>query len=60
MAHTVTPPVFPRQAATYKAFHRMSYADCFAAALTKIKKAALMTGDREFKSLEREIQIAWL
>lgn len=48
------------QAAKYKAFHKISYADAFAAALTKIKKAILVTGDNEFKSLEREIKILWL
>ena len=49
-----------RQAAIYKATHRISYADAFAAALAKIRKAELITGDREFKALEKEIKIAWL
>lgn len=48
------------QAARYKAFHKMSYADAFAAALTKLKKASLYTGDKEFKVLENEIKINWL
>jgi predicted nucleic acid-binding protein len=38
----------------------MSYADCFAAALAKHKKAHLVTGDTEFKQVESEIQIIWL
>ena len=49
-----------RQAATYKATHKMSYADAFAAALAKEKKAELVTGDSEFKALEKEIKINWL
>lgn len=48
------------QAAHYKAFHKMSYADAFAAATAKIKKATLVTGDKEFKSIENEIKINWL
>lgn len=49
-----------RLAAIYKAAHKMSYADCFAAALAKERKAELVTGDPEFKSLEKEIKINWL
>lgn len=49
-----------RQAAIYKASHKMSYADCFAAALAKRHKATLVTGDKEFKALETEIKITWL
>ena len=49
-----------RQAAIYKATYRISYADAFAAALAKEKKAELVTGDPEFKTLEKEIKINWL
>lgn len=49
-----------RQAAIYKAKHRISYADAFAAALAKTRKAELVTGDSEFKALEKEIKVAWL
>ena len=49
-----------RQAAIYKATKRMAYADCFAAALAKIRKAQLVTGDPEFKQVEDEIRIKWL
>lgn len=49
-----------RQAATYKTGGNISYADCFAAALAKLKKAELVTGDKEFKSLDGEIKISWL
>lgn len=48
------------QAARYKALNRISYADAFAASLARIKKAELVTGDREFKVLEREIKILWI
>src|SRR5260370_40070527 len=49
-----------RQAAAFKATRKMSYADCFAAALAKIKNAELVTGDREFKQLTRVVKIHWL
>jgi predicted nucleic acid-binding protein len=49
-----------RQAARFKAFKRMSYADCFSAALAKEIKARLVTGDKEFKKVEDEIAIEWL
>jgi predicted nucleic acid-binding protein len=49
-----------QQAARYKSQHRMSYADCFAAALAKQRKAQLATGDQEFKQIEQEIAIGWL
>ena len=49
-----------QQAAKFKSKHRMSYADCFAAALTKQKSAVLLTGDPEFKQVEREIALIWL
>ena len=48
------------QAADYKAAHKMSLADAFAAALAKEKKAELVTGDPEFKALEKEIKVVWL
>jgi predicted nucleic acid-binding protein len=47
-------------AADFKARFRISLADAFAAALTKEKKAELVTGDPEFKTLEKEIKIVWL
>ncbi len=49
-----------RQAAIYKATKKMSYADCFGAALAKIKNAEFVTGDPEFKEVEKEIKINWL
>ena len=49
-------------AATLKANYPISYADSFAAALAKINKCPLITGDPEFKILEKHgiITIEWL
>ena len=47
-------------AAVFKARFKISLADAFAAALAKEKKAELVTGDPEFKALEKEIKITWL
>ncbi len=49
-----------KQAALFKSKHRMSYADCFAAALAMQRKAELVTGDKEFRQVEKEIKILWL
>ena len=49
-----------REAAHFKANYRISYADCFAAALAKLRKGEIITGDKEFKSLETEVKIAWI
>ena len=49
-----------RAAGKFKASKKMSYADCMAAALAKLHKAELITGDREFKEVEKEIKICWV
>lgn len=50
-----------REAARFKAAaKKISYADCFAAALAKLHKGEVITGDKEFKSLEQEVKIAWI
>ena len=49
-----------KQAAEFKATKKMSYADCFAAALAKLKKAELVTGDKEFSQVEGDVKILWL
>ena len=49
-----------RVAGSFKARYRMSYADCFAAALAKTHKAELVTGDKEFKHVESEVQVRWV
>ena len=47
-------------AADFKDRFKLSLADAFAAALAREKKTELVTGDPEFKALEKEIQINWL
>lgn len=47
-------------AADLKARCGLSLADAFAAALAKQHKAQLVTGDPEFKAVEKEIKIDWL
>ncbi|MDR1190233.1 MAG: PIN domain-containing protein [Verrucomicrobiales bacterium] len=47
-------------AAEFKARHKMSLTDAYAAALAKKFKAELVTGDAEFKPLADEIKIKWL
>jgi len=49
-----------KAAATYKAYKKMSYADCFCAALAKATGGAILTGDKEFKEVEGEIKILWI
>lgn len=49
-----------RQASVFKSKHKMSYADAFAAALSLQKNAHLVTGDNEFKQVEKEIKILWV
>ena len=49
-------------ASSLKAEFPISYADSFAAALAKIKRVPLLSGDPEFKSLQEsgEVDMAWL
>ena len=47
-------------AADFKARFKISLADAFAAALAQEKRAELVTGDPEFKPLEKETTISWL
>ena len=49
-----------KEAGRFKAFHKLSYADCFAAGLAKLHKGEVITGDKEFKALEKEIKIVWI
>jgi uncharacterized protein with PIN domain len=49
-----------REAARFKAGKRLAYADCFAAALARLKKAELYTGDPEFKAVESEVKVSWV
>ncbi len=49
-----------RLAAHLKATRKMSYADCFAAGLAMKCKCELVTGDEEFRQVEKEVKIRWL
>jgi predicted nucleic acid-binding protein len=50
-----------RQAAVFKAKHKMSFADCFAAALAFLERgSALVTGDREFETIKDQVNVTWL
>jgi uncharacterized protein len=47
------------RAAELRAQHKLPYTDCFAAALAAARKASLATGDKDFSSVERKIDILW-
>lgn len=47
-------------AAELRAKYNLPYADCFAAALSKIWKAELVTSDRDFAVVNSEIEILFL
>jgi len=47
-------------AAYIKGFHRLSYADCLAAALAQRLNGAVVTGDPEFKQIESLVTVEWL
>jgi len=48
------------EAAKLKGKFKIAYADCFAAALAHRLKAKVVTGDQEFRKLEKEIAIEWV
>lgn len=48
------------EAARLKAKYPLSYADCFAVATAMRAKAAVMTGDPEFKAASDLITVEWL
>jgi ribonuclease VapC len=48
------------EAAEYKAQYNISYADCFALASAIEHKAALVTGDPEFKKVQHLVEIVWV
>ncbi|MDI6760959.1 MAG: type II toxin-antitoxin system VapC family toxin [Candidatus Brocadiaceae bacterium] len=49
-----------REAGRFKASRKMSFADCFAAALARQRKAHVVTGDREFRQVEHEVLMIWV
>ncbi|HLF19061.1 MAG TPA: type II toxin-antitoxin system VapC family toxin [Candidatus Omnitrophota bacterium] len=52
--------VITKQAAFYKATKKLPYADCFAAALAKLQKGEVVTGDKEFKAIENDVRVVWI
>lgn len=46
--------------AEVKSEHRIALADCFAVALAREKRGAILTGDPEFKKVEKLVEIDWL
>lgn len=49
-----------KEAGRFKAAKKMSYADCFVAALAKIHNGEVITGDEEFKAVENEVKVLWI
>lgn len=49
-----------QQAAIYKSDKKLPFVDCFAAALAKLRKAELVTSDKEFKLVEGDVKIMWI
>jgi len=49
-----------REAAGFKSRYRISLADGFAAALAKIQNGELLTGDPEFKPLNKEVRLRFV
>ena len=48
------------EAARFNSKHKMSLADCFAAALAGQNQAELLTADAEFKQVDKDLKIRWL
>jgi len=48
-----------RHAAEFKANFNLPYVDGFAAALAAARKASLATGDKDFASVEKKLDILW-
>lgn len=48
------------EAAKIKAEHSISYADCFAVATAIKENAPIVTGDPEFKKVQKLVKIEWL
>lgn len=52
--------ILARAAAELKAGHPIAYADCYAAALALQLDTEVVTGDPEFKQLQKKVKIHWL
>jgi ribonuclease VapC len=48
------------EAAKLKGEFRIAYADCFAVALSLKLDAAIVTGDPDFKKLQKRVSIQWI
>lgn len=48
------------EAARLKAYHPISYADCFVAATAITKGGSILTGDPEFRKVEDKVSIEWV
>jgi predicted nucleic acid-binding protein len=48
------------ETAKLKGKYHITYADCFAAALSAKLNASLVTGDSEFKKLKEQFSIRWI
>jgi len=48
------------EAAKIKSAHALSYADCFAVQTAREENAPIVTGDPEFKKVEKLVKIDWL
>jgi ribonuclease VapC len=48
------------RAARLKAKYAIAYADCFAAALAQQLRTKVVTGDPEFRRLEKEVKVLWV
>ncbi|HLW81418.1 MAG TPA: type II toxin-antitoxin system VapC family toxin [Candidatus Acidoferrales bacterium] len=47
-------------AATFRANHKLPYADCFAAALASANRAPVVTADADFKAVAADVQVLFL
>jgi len=48
------------KAAEIKAVHKLAFVDSLAAALAELRKAVLVTGDRDFEKLGRRVSVLWI
>jgi predicted nucleic acid-binding protein len=48
------------KAAEFKVVNKIPYVDCVAAALSALRQATLVTADRDFEKLGRQLQILWI
>lgn len=49
-----------KQAAIYKATKKLTFTDCFTLALARLRKAEIVTKDKEFKKAEDQVKISWI